>query len=62
MDAFGAERLMLGSDWPRCLLAGSYGDAIESVRYLVAELSAHEQAEIDGLTAMRVYRLAWARA
>ena len=49
---------MLGSDWPRCLLAGSYGDAIDTVRYLVAELSAHEQAEIDGLTAMRVYRLA----
>jgi L-fuconolactonase len=62
VDAFGAERLMLGSDWPRCLLAGSYGDAIDSVRYLVAELSAHEQAEIDGLTAMRVYRLARARA
>ncbi len=62
VDAFGAGRLMLGSDWPRCLLAGSYGDAIASVRYLVAELSAHEQAEIDGLTAARVYRLAAARA
>jgi L-fuconolactonase len=57
VDAFGAERLMLGSDWPRCLLAGSYGDAIDSVRYLVAELTAHEQAHIDGLTAARIYRL-----
>ena len=62
VDAFGAARLMLGSDWPRCLLAGSYGDAIHSVRYLVADLSAHERAQIDGLTAMRVYRLARARA
>ncbi len=62
VDAFGAERLMLGSDWPRCLLAGSYGDAIDSVRYLVADLSAHEQAQIDGLTAARVYRLARALA
>jgi L-fuconolactonase len=61
VDAFGAGRLMLGSDWPRCLLAGSYGDAIATVRYLVAELSGHEQAEIDGLTAVRVYRLALAR-
>jgi L-fuconolactonase len=62
LDAFGCGRLMLGSDWPRCLLAGSYGDAIESVRYLVAELSSHEQAEIGGLTAARVYRLAPVRA
>ena len=62
LDAFGCGRLMLGSDWPRCLLAGSYGDVIDSVRYLVAELSAHEQAEIGGLTAARVYRLAFVRA
>jgi L-fuconolactonase len=62
VDAFGAERLMLGSDWPRCLLAGSYSDAIESVRYLVAELTAYEQAEIRGGTAARVYRLDLARA
>ena len=62
VDAFGAERLMLGSDWPRCLLAGSYGDAIDSVRYLVADLSAHEQAQIDGLTAARVYHLPGALA
>ena len=61
VDAFGAERLMLGSDWPRCLLAGSYGDAIDSVRYLVADLSAHEQAQIDGLTAARVYHLTASR-
>jgi L-fuconolactonase len=57
VDAFGAERLMLGSDWPRCLLAGSYGDAIDAVRYLVADLSPNEQAQIDGLTAARIYHL-----
>lgn len=62
VDAFGCGRLMLGSDWPHCLLAGSYGDAIDTVRYLVAELSAHEQAEICGLTAARVYHLALGRA
>ena len=57
VDAFGAGRLMLGSDWPLCLLAGSYSDAIDCVRYLVAELPAHEQADIRGGTAARVYRL-----
>ena len=57
VDAFGPRRLMLASDWPVCLLAGSYSDAIDSVRYLLAELPVHEQAEIRGGTAVRVYRL-----
>ncbi len=57
VDAFGPRRLMLASDWPVCLLAGSYSDVIDSVRYLLAELPVHEQAEIRGGTAVRVYRL-----
>jgi L-fuconolactonase len=57
VDAFGPRRLMLGSDWPRCLAAGSYTDVVDSVRYLLAELPAHEQDEILGGTARRVYRL-----
>jgi L-fuconolactonase len=57
VDAFGPERLMLGSDWPMCLLAGSYSDAVDPLRYLLAELPGHLQDEIRGGTAMRVYRL-----
>ena len=57
VDAFGPHRLMLGSDWPTCLLAGGYSDAIDAVRYLLAELPEHEQDEIRGGTAMRVYGL-----
>jgi L-fuconolactonase len=57
VDAFGPSRLMLASDWPVCLLAGSYSDVIDSVRYMLAELPAHEQDEIRGGTAVRVYRL-----
>jgi L-fuconolactonase len=57
IDAFGARRLMLGSDWPICLLAGSYTDVIDSARYLLAELPVHLQDEIRGGTAARVYRL-----
>ena len=57
LDVFGPGRLMLGSDWPRCLLAGSYADAVDSCRYLLAELPAHDQDAIRGGTAIRAYRL-----
>lgn len=57
VDAFGPRRLMVGSDWPICLLAGSYTDVIDSVRYLLAELPTYQQHEILGGTAARVYRL-----
>jgi L-fuconolactonase len=57
VDAFGPSRLMLGSDWPTCLLAGSYTDAIDPLRYLVAELPTLQQDEIRGGTAVRVYQL-----
>lgn len=57
VDAFGPERLMLGSDWPHCLEAGTYADVIDSVRYLLADLPTHQQDEIRGTTAVRVYGL-----
>ncbi len=57
VDAFGPERLMLGSDWPHCLRSGTYADAIDPVRYLLAELPSHQQDEIRGTTAIRVYGL-----
>ena len=57
VDAFGPERLMLGSDWPHCLVAGSYGDVMDVVRYLLAELPAYQQDEVRGTTAVRVYQL-----
>lgn len=57
VDAFGPERLMLGSDWPHCLKAGSYSDVMDSVRYLLAELPTHQQDEIRGRTAVRIYHL-----
>ena len=31
LEWFGAERCMFGSDWPVCLLAGGYGDALAVV-------------------------------
>lgn len=57
LEAFGPARLMFGSDWPVCLLAGSYADVIGLARGAVAALSRDEQAAILGANAARFYGL-----
>jgi L-fuconolactonase len=55
--AFGAQRLLYGSDWPVCLLATGYGRWLEAVRELIAACTAAEQAAILGGNAVTAYRL-----
>lgn len=38
-EAFGAERVMFGSDWPVCTLAGSYHDVFEALRRCLEEVT-----------------------
>ncbi len=57
LGAFGAGRVMFGSDWPVCLLASDYAGVMALARSLVAGLSAAEQAAVFGETASRAYRL-----
>ncbi len=57
LEAFGADRLMFGSDWPVCLVATPYAAWLDGVRTLIADLSADEQTLILGGTAARFYRL-----
>ncbi|MFM9010884.1 MAG: amidohydrolase family protein [Planctomycetota bacterium] len=57
LDAFGPERLMAGSDWPVCLLAGEYAEVAAIAREYFARLSAREQALVHGGTAARFYGL-----
>ena len=58
LEAFGADRLMCGSDWPVALLNGDYDRVWQATRQVVAEVAPeHEQALLGG-TATRVYRLA----
>ncbi len=57
LEAFGAERLMAGSDWPVCLLASEYERWWEALRTWAAPLGEAERAAIFGGTAKRVYRL-----
>ena len=49
--------MMFGSDWPVCLLAGSYTDITELAEALVSQLSVDEQAEFFAGTAMRSYAM-----
>jgi L-fuconolactonase len=58
VDAFGADRLMIGSDWPVCLLAGAYPEVLGAMRALLDELPVHDLDRILGGTAIDAYRLA----
>lgn len=57
LSAFGADRLMFGTDWPVCTLSASYAEVVAVARALTAGLSPVERAAVFGGTARRVYRL-----
>jgi L-fuconolactonase len=57
VDAFGVERLMYGSDWPVCLLAGSYEKVMSIVINYFSSFSPEEQDQIFGLNAKHFYKL-----
>jgi L-fuconolactonase len=57
IHAFGANRLMFGSDWPPSTLDATYGEVLATAHALTAALSATEQAAIFSGTADRTYRL-----
>ena len=56
-EAFGAKRLMYGSDWPVCLVAGSYQQVLSIMEQYTAQLSDLEQAMFWGGNATRFYNL-----
>jgi len=56
-EAFGPDRLMYGSDWPVCLLAGSYEKVFGLVKDYVSQARAEAEAKIFGGNAARIYGL-----
>jgi L-fucono-1,5-lactonase len=58
LGAFGADRLLFGSDWPVCELAGSYDQVLAAARETLAALSPTQAAGVFGGNAIRVYGLA----
>lgn len=57
LEAFGSRRLMFGSDWPVCLVAGSYRDVVNLAADYVQNLSVQEQQDFWGGNASRFYGL-----
>ena len=56
-DAFGAERLLFGSDWPVCTLAGAWRDWYTFTERLTARWGAAERRRFYHDNAVQVYRL-----
>jgi len=56
-DCFGAERLMIGSDWPVCLVAGDYQRTMAAVVDYLAGRPARERDAVLGGNAQRFWNL-----
>ena len=57
LEAFGPERCMYGSDWPVCLVAGTYTQVKELTTNFISSLSTTEQVAIMGQNAVEFYGL-----
>lgn len=57
LETFGSDRLMFGSDWPVCLLAGSYQHVVQIIELFVKKLKPVEQNKIMGENARSFYKL-----
>jgi L-fuconolactonase len=56
-DAFGVDRLMAGSDWPVCTLAGDYRRVMGILEPIAALLPAKSRDALLGANAQRFYGL-----
>jgi len=58
VDCFGWDRVIFGSDWPVCLLAGSYDQVIQAlVEVLRPRMDATSEGKLFGINAMQFYKL-----
>jgi len=57
VEAFGTKRILFGSDWPVCQVAGGYDRMMGIVKKYFASFSADEQALFFGGNAINFYQL-----
>ena len=56
-NCFGEDRLIFGSDWPVCLLAGSYGEIKRALDACLTRLGPAVREKAFGMNAKQAYRL-----
>lgn len=57
VNSFGTSRVLFGSDWPVCLVAGSYEKVLDIVKNYFNPFSAQEQDLVFGENAVKFYNL-----
>lgn len=57
VEAFGTERLMFGSDFPVCLLAGAYEQVLQVVEEYFQPFTTAEKERVFGKNAIQFYKL-----
>ena len=57
LEQFGPERVMFGSDWPVCILGGSYSSVWANTQALLAGLSDAEKDAVLGGNAIEFYNI-----
>ena len=57
VEMFGYDRLMFGSDWPVCTLAGTYEQVFRAAEYVLGPMSDNNRAAVFGGNAERFYGL-----
>lgn len=55
--AFGAERILYGSDWPVCLVAGTYQQQLSIAQTYLSRFSEREKTLVMGENARKFYNL-----
>jgi L-fuconolactonase len=55
-ESFGADRLMIGSDWPVCTVAGDYVNVMNIVKGYLSKSSQEERDAVLGKTAEKFYQ------
>jgi L-fuconolactonase len=58
VEAFGTNRLLVGSDWPVCLVASTYSQWWDLLAHYFADFSEDEVRHVFGKNAIDFYRLA----
>jgi L-fuconolactonase len=60
VDCFGWDRVIFGSDWPVCLLAGSYDQVIQTlIEVLGPRMDAKSEEKLFGRNAFNFYKLSF---